>query len=422
MTTLRRKALALLAATVLGAGILVANAPAAVASGDCSVSALASDSRLASFSGYVSDVATGDKLFSRNGTKAKRTGSVLKLLTAAAAIEVLGPKYRLTTRVFAGKKAGTVVLVGGGDPTLSRVSSGFYPGAPRLSDLASQVKKAMKGTKITKIVVDSSYWPIDDNWDPTWARSEQRIGYHSETTALQVDGDRANPRANTSPRSTDPIKKAGKYFAAALGVPNVKVVKGVAPEGTKRLGYVKSQPISSLVKTMLLVSDNALAESLARVVSKESGANGSSASLATVIPAALSRYGFDTTGMKIRDGSGLSHKNAVSPKFMTTFLAQLVDGEHKLKYVYNGLSVAGRSGSLAARFTGSSAVARGHVWGKTGWLETSYSLAGIVRAKDGSELAFAFYAIRPGISASAKMALDALTAGVYRCGLKLSNS
>ena len=57
---------------------------------------------------------------------------------------------------------------------------------------------------------------------------------------------------------------------------------------------------------------------------------------------------------------------------------------------------------------------------KTGWLDTEYSLAGIVHARDGSEQAFAFYAIGPHVSASAKQALDALAAGVYRCGASLS--
>jgi D-alanyl-D-alanine carboxypeptidase/D-alanyl-D-alanine-endopeptidase (penicillin-binding protein 4) len=410
----------LVAAIAIASALLLAGGPSAEASGTCSVASLAKDSRLKSFAGYVSTM-DGTKLFSRSGTTALPEGSVHKLLTAAAAIEVLGPKYRLKTTVVKGKKAGTIVLVGGGDPTLSRVSSSFYPGAPKLSDLASQVKKSMKGTKITKIVLDASYWDPTDNWDSTWARSEQRIGYLSETTALQVDGDRANPRSNVSPRSTDPVKKAGQYFAKALGLSNVKIVKGTAPDDTELLASVTSQPISSLIKTMLLSSDGTLAESIARVVSVKSGADGSAKSLKTVLPAALAGYGLDTSKLKIRDGSGLSTKNGVSPKFVTQLLREIYDGPHKLRYVYNGLSVAGRTGSLASRFTGSAAVARGSVWAKTGWLDTEYSLAGIVKAKDGTRMAFAFYAIRNGISPSAKVALDNLVAGVYRCGSRLSN-
>ena len=410
----------LLAAIAVASALLLVGVPAAEASGTCSIASLANDGRLRDFAGYVSTMG-GEKLFSRDGTDALPEGSVHKLLTAAAAIEVLGPKYRLKTTVVKGSKAGTIVLVGGGDPTLSRASSSFYPGSPKLADLAKQVKKSLKGEKIRKIVLDATYWNPKDNWDSTWARSEQRIGYLSETTALQVDGDRANPGSNVSPRSTDPVKKAGQYFARALGVPNVTLVKGEAPDGAELLASVKSQPISSLITTMLLSSDGTLAESIARVISLRSGADGSAKSLDGVYSTALAGYGLDTSRLRIRDGSGLSTKNGVSAKFVTQLLREIYGGPHKLRYVYNGLSVAGRTGSLAGRFTGSAAVARGNVWAKTGWLDTEYSLAGIVKAKDGTRLVFAFYAIGNGISPSAKAALDSLTAGVYRCGAQLSN-
>jgi D-alanyl-D-alanine carboxypeptidase/D-alanyl-D-alanine-endopeptidase (penicillin-binding protein 4) len=124
--------LATASAFVLLASALVVVAPApAQAASSCSISGLANDSRLASFSGSVTNLDTGKVVFSRSGTKAKRTASVLKLLTATAAIKVLGPDYRLTTKVVAGKKKGTIVLVGGGDATLSRTAKGrAHPSSP----------------------------------------------------------------------------------------------------------------------------------------------------------------------------------------------------------------------------------------------------------------------------------------------------
>jgi D-alanyl-D-alanine carboxypeptidase/D-alanyl-D-alanine-endopeptidase (penicillin-binding protein 4) len=107
---------------------------------------------------------------------------------------------------------------------------------------------------------------------------------------------------------------------------------------------------------------------------------------------------------------------------MAELMVQVLDGEENLDIVYKSLPVAGQTGTLASRFTGSSAVARGQVIAKTGWIETAYGLGGVVRAKDGSKLTFAFYAVRNGIQASAKDALDALTTGVYNCGDNLSNS
>jgi D-alanyl-D-alanine carboxypeptidase/D-alanyl-D-alanine-endopeptidase (penicillin-binding protein 4) len=418
MRSARRLAASLLAVTLgLGSALAADGAPAVAAA--CSIDRLADDPRLASFSGYVSDAKTGEKLFSESGSTPKSTGSVLKLLTAAAAVEVLGNEHRMTTTVVAGTKPGTVVLVGGGDPTLSRVSNGFYPGAPRLATLARQVKKALHGQRVKKVVVDSSYWDDSDAWDPTWKRSEQRIGYHSEVSALQVDGDRNNPRASTSPRSTHPATRAGRWFAEALGVPNVRVVSGTAPEGAKRLGAVRSQPLSSLIRTMLLTSDNSLAETIARVTSIEAGASGSRRSLDSVVGAALARYGLNTSRIRVYDGSGLSTRNRVPAKFVTQLVRALRSGPSELRTVYRSMPVAGRTGSLAYRFTGSNAVARGHVRAKTGWLDTEYSLAGIVHARDGSQLSFAFYAIGRHVQPSAKVALDGLATQLYRCGSQL---
>lgn len=82
----------------------------------CSIAALAADPLLMAFSGQVVKVGTGEVLFDRAGTVGARTGSVLKVLTASAAIAILGPNGQLSTRVVDGTAPGTIVLVGGGIP------------------------------------------------------------------------------------------------------------------------------------------------------------------------------------------------------------------------------------------------------------------------------------------------------------------
>ena len=392
----------------------------------CSVTGLATDPRLMQFSGYVVNASNGEVLFDRAGTTPARTGSVLKVLTAAAAISVLGPNAQLSTRVIDGSAPGTIVLVGGGDPTLSAASASFYDGAPRLADLAAQAtaeyQKLYPDVPITEIILDATMWDPSDKWDSSWLRKEQQIGYQSEVTALMVDGDRENPARSTSPRGTDPIGRAGQAFANAMGLPGVTLSLGSAVSGRQLLGEVKSQPISTLINQMLQSSDNTLAEMLARVVSKTMGFNGSAASLAKAIPGALNVFELDTAGVVIRDGSGLSDLNSVSPAFVTQLMSKVMAGAQGLDVVYAGLPVAGKSGSLASRFTGDNAVARGSVIAKTGWLDAAYSLAGIVNSADGTRLSFAFYAIGDGIGADAKVALDTLTTGIFRCGDNLSNN
>jgi D-alanyl-D-alanine carboxypeptidase/D-alanyl-D-alanine-endopeptidase (penicillin-binding protein 4) len=400
----------------------------------CSIAGLAADPRLMALSGYVVRVDTGEVLFDRAGTTPARTASVLKLLTAAAALATVGPDYRIRTSVYPGSQAGSIVLVGRGDATLSRLPAGqesVYKGAPKLADLAAQVLANYSGAPITNIVLDASYWSTADKWDPAWKRSEQTRGYHSEVTALQVDGDRANPATQDSPRSTDPVGRAGQYFLDALRAADteneiaddVTLTTGSAVNTSTVLGEVQSQPLSVIIPHMLLVSDNTMAEMLARITSKESALNGSAASLQQAIPSALSTYGIPATGVTIKDGSGLSEFNAVPPATVTQLMT-VVNGATfpELEVVRNGLPVAGQSGTLAGRFTGANAVARGHVFAKTGWIDTSYSLGGLVQAADGTVFAFAFYAIGDGIQSNARAALDTLTTGVFTCGDNLSNN
>jgi D-alanyl-D-alanine carboxypeptidase/D-alanyl-D-alanine-endopeptidase (penicillin-binding protein 4) len=401
----------------------------------CSVSALTTDPRLLNLYGAVERADTGELLYSRSGETAERTGSVLKVLTASAAIAVLGADYQIPTRVFTGSTSTTIVLVGYGDPTLSAMPPGtesIYTGAPKLSSLASATLAAYDarypGQQITDLVLDASYWNPTDKWDASWKRSEQTIGYHSEVTALQVDGDRADPTKQTSPRGTDPIGRAGDLFLDALEdadsgnqlAGNVRISIGTNVSGTQ-LAEVRSQPLRVLIKQMLLNSDNTLAEMIARIVSKESALDGSAASLQQAIPSAL--WPDDPTtasSVVIEDGSGLSELNGVPPTIMANFMRRVADGVENFDIVRDALPVAGKSGTLASRFQGDNAVARGHVTAKTGWIDTAYTLSGFVDTADGTRLTFAFYAVGGGIKDNAKDALDTLVTAVYNCGDNLA--
>ena len=400
----------------------------------CSVQSIAADARLVEFFGSVVNATTGEVLWDRRADSPQRTGSVLKVITAAAALAALGPDHRMTTRVVTGSTPGTVVLVGGGDATLSRVPAGqesIYRGAPKLADLAAQTVAAYaaanpEAPEITNLVLDSTFWNPADNWHSTWNRDRIAAGYQAPATALMVDGDRNDPRAQTSARSSDPIARAGQWFAAALadagnpgGTPSIST--GAAVGGTL-LGQVQSQPVSTLIGQMLPNSDNTLGEMLARAVSKQIGLDGSTASLTQAITGALNTYGVPTDGLIIKDGSGLATDNAVPARYMAQLFAVINARGNNLGIIMDALPVAGQSGTLASRFTGSNAIARGNVTAKTGWLRSAYSLSGVIRAADGTALTFAFYSVRDGIPESAKAAQDTLAAAIFTCGDNLSNN
>ncbi|WP_232331603.1 D-alanyl-D-alanine carboxypeptidase/D-alanyl-D-alanine-endopeptidase [Agromyces laixinhei] len=406
-------------------------APAAVATASrlrsCSVADRAADGRLANFQAQVMNAATGEVLYDRGGTTASRTASVMKVLTSAAALSVLGPDYRAATTVVKGSEPGSVVLVGGGDVTLSRTSTGtetVYPGAAHLDDLAAQVEAAWaadpSNPPLTKLILDASYFSGDE-WEPSWALKERDDGYMSNITALMVDGDRDDPGANTSGRSADPVGRAGDAFASELGGVSV-VERGVAPAGAAQLGQVQSPTVAQLVDKALVVSDNTVAEMLARLVAIETGAGNTFGAINAGVLQGLAAYGIDTTGVTVVDGSGLSDNNAVPPSYLTRLFVKINAREGNLGVLMDGLPVSGVRGSLGYddRFSGDNAVADGAVSAKTGWIDTGYTLSGVVRAQDGSTLTFAIYALGE-VTGEAKQAIDTLATGFYLCGDNLSN-
>ncbi len=172
---------------------------------------------------------------------------------------------------------------------------------------------------------------------------------------------------------------------------------------------------------MLQVSDNTQAEYLARLVSLDMGFDGSFSSINAAFKKALLPTQLDATGLVLKDGSGLSDNNAVSPTYVANLMKLVLDGYGDFSVIKQGLPVSGESGSLASRFSGDNADAAGHVSAKTGWIKKGYTLGGIIGAKDGTNLVFAVYALGD-VADSAKLAIDNLVTGFYRCGDTLSNN
>jgi serine-type D-Ala-D-Ala carboxypeptidase/endopeptidase (penicillin-binding protein 4) len=389
------------------------------------VSSITKDAALGNLRAAVTNASTGELLFARGANKGVSQGSQEQLLTAAAALNILGKDFRFSTRVFDGSVEGTVVLVGGGDPTITALHSGesVYKGAARLDDLAAQVNEAYAakhpGVPITTIVLDASLWNPGDNWNTTWSNGAVSGGTLSKITALQVDGDRANPMSATSPRSTNPVGRAGDLFAAALGA-TVTFADGEAVGSNTLLGEVKSQKVSVLINQMLTSGDKTLAEFIARRVSVDAGFGGTTSSVGEGISSALALYDLDPAGNQMEDGSGFSSSNKVQPQFMADLMSRVRDGDKDLNIIYNSLSEAGKKGSLAARFKGSAAA--GHVFARPGSGSSTQSLLGTIDAKDGTSLSFAIYATGKGVGPGASPVIDKLVTAMYKCGDNLSNN
>ncbi|HEX8096123.1 D-alanyl-D-alanine carboxypeptidase, partial [Jatrophihabitans sp.] len=242
-----------------------------------------------SVAGQVFDAGTGTLLFDQRSSEVVAPASTAKLLTAAALLTVRQATDRFSTRVVAGERPGTVVLVGGGDPTLSAAPAGKptrYAEAARIADLAARVRAGLGGARVQQVLVDDSAFTgpaTAPGWDPADTPSD----YASLITATMVDAGRDAPGEEI--RSAAPDLAAGTALAAALG--GAQVGRGSAPAGAKLLGQVRSAPVDVLIEQMMRASDNVIAEVLARQVAIATHRPASFSGAAAAVSAALASAG-----------------------------------------------------------------------------------------------------------------------------------
>jgi D-alanyl-D-alanine carboxypeptidase/D-alanyl-D-alanine-endopeptidase (penicillin-binding protein 4) len=369
----------------------------------------------------VIDAATGQRVFASNADTAITPASTTKLVTTTAALAALGPDTRLSTRVVQGASPNSVVLVGGGDPTLAGPDAEpvRYPKQASLATLAARTAAALKSRKITKVTLsyDSSLYtgPVQA---PGWKSNYVPDGEVAPVHALTMDEGRQDPD-RSQPRVADPPRYAAAAFARLLRKRGVSVAKTVDPAkaapGAALLGQVDSAPVYALVEHTLTYSDNDLAEHLARHVAIKEGQPASFDGASRAVTAVLARLGL-AKGVEVRDGSGLSILNRISPAALATVISMAGSASHPdLRAVASGMPIAGFSGTLGngRRFTGRDSKGEvGFVRAKTGTLNNINTLAGMATTKEGRLVTFAFMADR--VPATAEPVLDRLAAIVAR--------
>lgn len=385
----------------------------------------------------VVDVSSDTLLYARNADKPTTPASTTKVLTAATVLAARGAAHRLETRVVAGGQPGEVVIIGGGDATLAveKDDKDLFPGAARLDDLAAQVKKALGGTKPTRVLVDTTLFegpetaPGWSSWDVSPGGQVARI------QPLMTNAGRIEPVHNEfggDPRYSDPALSAGKLFARMIGAPQSSVKRGTAPAeggvqasagpaltpGTE-LGKVQSPPLVQIVDWMLQQSDNVLAEVLGRQVALAAGEEASFAGAARAMGAQLTELGLPSDEADLKDASGLSNRNGITPELLVQTLKLAAGGTHpELGNIFNGLPVAGWSGTLETRFATPSdnETAQGIVRAKTGSLSGVNTLAGVLVTRERQILAFAIMAKGGANAVTARQALDKIAARLVDCG------
>jgi D-alanyl-D-alanine carboxypeptidase/D-alanyl-D-alanine-endopeptidase (penicillin-binding protein 4) len=378
----------------------------------------------------VMDVSSGNVLL-RQGSAHAQPASTLKVLTASAALTVLGPEARLTTRVVATPGSDRLVLVGDGDATLASsnaVAATEGSGIARPASLEALARETARGLKASgrrsaQVSYDASLFS-GPRTAPSWPATYVTSGVVSPVTALSVDAGRTSPGSGS--RSLDPAASAAATFTRELRAEGISVhtppLPAKAPPGATTLASVSSPPIDLLVERMLTESDNDLAEALAHRTAVGAGLPGTFQGGAAATAQALKGLGLDVTGLLLFDGSGLSHSDEVPPVLLAQVLTAAAGtsvADAALHPVLSGLPVSGWTGTLADRFDGPGArAAAGLVRAKTGTLGTVSTLAGTVVDADGRTLAFALLAdnLPVGTTLEARAALDRAAAALARCG------
>ena len=347
-------------------------------------------------------VQSGRVLYSRSSGDTFAPASTIKLLTAVAALDLLGEDTRLTTRMVAasepkdGVVQGDLTIVGSGNPLL--VTSGYkqsLENPDQVTQNFGDVADAVVGAgvrEITGSIIGDESLLDKTRWIPSWPSRYQIGGVVGPLSALMVNDGQTGfvdepDRPNAERKPGDASSLAAATLRTMLLDRGVRVGgtsgSGRAPEDAHEVATLDSLPISEIVGEMLTDSDNTTAELLTRLIGREMTGNGTTAAGLEAIRTFLGSRGLPIEELVMVDGSGLDTTNRVSCSLLTDVLA-LLPAESP---IIPKLAVAGRTGTLRKRLLDSPATAK--VRAKTGTLSSVNALAGFADPKAGSELTFA---------------------------------
>lgn len=150
----------------------------------------------------VRSLESGETLYARNAGRMFVPASNMKIVTAAAALEALGPDYRYTTRIAAagevrdGVLRGDLLVIGGGDPT---ISERFHGDVRTVFRAWADSLRAHGVRRITGAVIGN-----DDVFDDVplgrgWAWDDVQDAYSAEVGGLQLNEGFVTVRVSPAP-------------------------------------------------------------------------------------------------------------------------------------------------------------------------------------------------------------------------------
>ena len=360
----------------------------------------------------VKDLETGRTVFEHHAERLLNPASNHKLLTATAAMTLLGADYRFETTVLLDGDA--LVLRGGADPSLQvedlralarglstegierivvddtlfssrRFGPGYDPGGVGVSYMAPSGALSLQYNTVVVHVRGTEV-----RMDPPCphlvlergsSRGPLQVSTHQDgdKTVVRVEG-RARGNTKIRRRITDPGRFTASVFADALGRPDLPVERGQADPNAQVLARHHSAPLPEVLGSALKFSNNFTTEQVLRTLGHHaSGQPGDWDNGARVLRAFWDATGQEPGALSFENASGLSRRGRVTPRAMVE-LVSLWASDARAQPVMDALPVAGREGTLRTRLRGS----RGRVLAKTGTLSDATGLTGVVTDADGA--------------------------------------
>jgi serine-type D-Ala-D-Ala carboxypeptidase/endopeptidase (penicillin-binding protein 4) len=315
--------------------------------------------------------------------------SNMKLVTATALLDKLGPSYRFQTDLKVvqapvhGVIHGNLYLVGGGDPVLRLASDApSGPGPAPYSNVAGLVQE-LKSAGVHE--VSGSVVGDDSRYDslrtvPGWPARYEEEEDVGPLSALDIDDGLATADGNVNLGAPPAVQAAG-ILTNLLRSAGVEVggqpTSGETPARSTVLVRLVSPPLSAVLGVVLRASDDTAMELMTKELGLRERGTGSTAAGTAAVRADLAADGLPLKGFVDADGSGLSRSDRVTCALLVAILERAgPDG-----LLVKDLPVAGRSGTLVDELNGTAAA--GRVYAKTGTLDDIKALSGWVEPLKG---------------------------------------
>ncbi|HEX3325141.1 MAG TPA: D-alanyl-D-alanine carboxypeptidase/D-alanyl-D-alanine-endopeptidase [Solirubrobacterales bacterium] len=339
----------------------------------------------------VIDGETGTPVCARAAGRQRPLASNMKLFTTSTALSRLGPESRITTRLETdgevdphGVLHGSLYLVGGGDPALGipafyrRFLGGL---GTNLFLLKRQVREAGISAVTGRVYADDS---IFDR-----LRGVADSGYATSPEIGPLSGLSFNSGYSSAAGGSfaaDPAETAAATLAQSLRSAGVRVSTSVAlataPPASTELAKVESPPLTEIINTTDVYSDNFFAEMLIKLLGARFGGAGTTAAGARVVEQFAGAHG---SGVHAVDGSGLTRSGRASPAQIVGLL-RAMRGTPAGEELIQDMALAGHEGTVADRMHGTAAYGRCRT--KTGTLTGVSNLSGYCFNRDGKVMIF----------------------------------